>query len=434
MFRETISPGGGIYRRSAKSIPVSDEVKELLRIDATAVPPIELIRAMLKAPVDLLWNGGIGTYVKASNEQHADVGDRANDALRINANELRCRVVGEGGNLGFTQLGRIEYARRNGRINTDAIDNAGGVDCSDHEVNIKILLNAMVDAGDMTLKQRNQLLADMTDEVAQLVLKNNYLQTQALSLANAQAKNMLEVHARVLHDLEHTSGLDRSIEFLPTDEMLIERKNAGEGLTPPELAVILAYLKITLYDRLLASDLPDEPYLERTLANYFPTPLRASFRPAMSQHRLRREIVATEVANGMANRAGISFTLRMREETGASEADIARGYIIAREIFDLPELWSQIEALDSRVAADVQLAMLFDTRKLLERAVRWMLRNRPRPLSITRDVERHGLSLKHLGTTLASHIGEEERAAAQVKSGQLIEAGVSEDLATRIAL
>ncbi len=432
--RDLISPGGGVYRRSAKSIPLSAEARAALQVDAPALTPNELIRAMLTAPADLLWNGGIGTYVKASSEQNADVGDRANDAVRINAEQLRCRVVGEGGNLGFTQLGRIEFARRNGRVHTDAIDNSGGVDCSDHEVNIKILLNAVVGAGDMTMKQRNDLLVRMTDEVARLVLKNNYLQTQALSLANAQSREMLDVHSRLLRDLEHTGKLDRTLEFLPGEELLLERKNAGEGLTSPEFAVVLAYVKIGLYDRLLTSDLPDEPYLERTLANYFPTPLRESFSQAMSQHRLRREIIATEIVNGMVNRAGISFAFRLREETGAAEADIARAYVIVREIFALPDLWAQIEALDNRVAADVQLAMLLDTRKLLERTTRWILRNRPRPLSVADDVERYGPALDRLAATMTNHVGEEERTSAQGKADELIQTGVPEELAMRVAM
>ncbi len=432
--RTAISAGGGVYRRSAKSIPLSPEVRTLLGLEATALTPNALIRAMLKAPVDLLWNGGIGTYVKASNEQHADVGDRTNNALRIDGRELRCRVVGEGGNLGLTQLGRIEYARHGGHINTDAIDNSGGVDCSDHEVNIKILLNSVMASGDMTLKQRNELLVRMTDEVAQLVLKNNYMQSQVLSLGNAQAVSLLLAHGRLMHALEGQGKLVRALEFLPSDDLLQERKNAGEGLTRPELAVLLAYVKIDLYDRLLASDLPDEPYLERTLFEYFPSALRDGFAAAIRAHQLRRQIVATEVVNGLVNRAGITFVFRIREETGVAEAQIARAYIVAREVYELRALWRQIEALDNQVPNEVQQAMLLDVKKLLERSVRWIIRHRPSPLSVAGEVERYAASVNRLAATLEGHIGEEELAATQQRVEGLRQAGVHDDLSLRVAM
>ena len=271
--RSLISEGGGVYPRSAKSIRLSDQVKEALGIDADDLAPNDLIREILTAPVDLLWNGGIGTYVKASSETHADVGDKANDAVRLDARRLRCRVVGEGGNLGFTQRGRIEYALAGGRINTDAIDNVAGVNCSDHEVNIKILLDAAVAAGDITQKQRNQLLVAMTDAVAEQVRYGSYTQTQALSLALAQAASMVDVHARLITDLEQVAGLDREIEFLPTDEVINERKVSRQGLVAPELAVLMAHCKIHLYARLLDSDLPEDEYLGHDLERYFPAPL-----------------------------------------------------------------------------------------------------------------------------------------------------------------
>ena len=308
-------------------------MREALDVSAESLTPSELMSAILRAPVDLLWNGGIGTYVKAKSETHADVGDKANDALRVNGAELRAKVVGEGGNLGFTQRGRIEFALGGGRVNTDAIDNAGGVNCSDHEVNIKVLLDTVVAEGDMTVKQRNALLAEMTDAVAERVLRGSYTQTQALSLARAQAPAMLDVHDRVMRDLEAAGRLDRALEALPDAETVAERRTAGLGLTQPELAVVLAYAKITLYAALLESDLPEDSALDDELDLYFPAPLPERFGDVMRRHRLRREIVATRVTNDLIDRAGTTFVFRLREDTGASPADIARASIVAREVF-----------------------------------------------------------------------------------------------------
>ena len=356
--RELISEGGGIYPRTAKSIEITPQVREALEIDAERLTPSELIQAILRAPVDLLWNGGIGTYVKASFETHADVGDKANDAVRVDARTLRARVVGEGGNLGFTQRGRVEYAAGGGRINTDAIDNAGGVNCSDHEVNIKVLLDSVVDAGDMTVKQRNALLAEMTEAVAERVLRGSYTQTQALSLARAQAPAMLDVHDRMMRDLEAAGRLDRALEALPDSETVAERRQAGAGLTQPELAVVLAYSKITLYAELLETDLPEDQALGAELSRYFPAPLPERFGEQIAAHRLRREIVATRVTNDLVDRAGTTFVFRLREDTGAAAADIARAYAVARDVFDVRSLWADVEALDGQVAADVQYEML----------------------------------------------------------------------------
>src|SRR2546423_3177435 len=289
-----ISTGGGVFPRTAKRIPLSAEVRAAIDVDAEAVRPADLIRAILRAPVDLLWNGGIGTYVKASTETHGDAGDKTNDAVRIDATELRARVVGEGGNLGFTQRGRIEFALAGGHINTDAIDNSGGVDCSDHEVNIKILLDTVVADGEMTGRQRDRLLAEMTDEVAAMVLRDNYDQTGALATACAQAAPMGDVHAPYPPKLESDGGLDRAIEFLPSDEVLAQRRSAGAGLTSPEFAVLLAYTKIEVSSRLLASDACEDPWFLRELTAYFPAPLRHErFASAIARHPLRREIVAT---------------------------------------------------------------------------------------------------------------------------------------------
>ncbi|RMD62083.1 MAG: NAD-glutamate dehydrogenase, partial [Alphaproteobacteria bacterium] len=301
-----ISKGGGVFDRKAKSIKPTPEMKKLFGITEDRLTPNELIRAMLKADVELLWFGGIGTYVKAGHESHLDAGDRSNDAVRVNAGELRCKVIGEGANLGMTQRARIEYALAGGRLNTDFIDNSAGVDCSDHEVNIKILLGAVEAAGDMTRKQRNKLLVDMTDEVAALVLRDNYLQTQSLSVSSALGAHILDRLARYMRVLEKSGRLDRAIEFLPDDETIAERQAMGIGLTRPELAVLLAYAKITLYDELLSSDLPDDPDTEHELLSYFPTPLQERFADWIAQHRLRREIIATVMTNDIVNRVGIT--------------------------------------------------------------------------------------------------------------------------------
>ncbi len=361
------------------------------------------------------------------------MGDKANDALRVNGGDLRARVVGEGGNLGFTQKGRIEYALAGGRIYTDAIDNSAGVDCSDHEVNIKILLGAVVAAGDMTEKQRNELLADMTDDVARLVLRNNYRQTQALSLAVRQAPSMLGVHTRLIQQLEQTGRIDRELESLPSEEVLAERGAAGGGLVSPELAVLLAHAKIDLFDALVASDLPDDEYAAADLVRYFPRVLAERFRPQMDGHRLRRELIATYVTNSLVNRAGITFAFRLAEETGAGGADIARAYMVAREVFDLRALWTAIEELDSSIAADVQLDLLLEGRKLVERATRWLLRSRPRPLDIAAEIERFAAGAAFLAETLRGLLHGPDRTALEQSAAEYVSAGVPEELATRVA-
>ncbi len=431
--RSVLSAGGGIHPRSAKSIPLSPEAREALAIDTESLTPSELIAALLKAPVDLLWNGGIGTYVKARNESHADVGDRANDVVRVNGDELRCRIVGEGGNLGLTQLGRIEYAANGGRVNTDAIDNSGGVDCSDHEVNIKVLLNEVVSGGDMTGKQRNRLLEEMTGEVAELVLRNNYLQTQALSVAASQATSLLEVHSRLIRRLERDGELDREIEFLPGAEEIAERLAAQGGLFAPELAVLIAYVKLGLFQRLLASALPDEPFVVNELRAYFPSALRERYSGLIPAHRLAREIVGTVVANEMVNRCGITFTFRLGEETGADDADIARAYLAAREVYGMRGTWKAIEALDNAVGTDVQVSMLLETRKLVERSARWLLRNRPRPLDVARDVGHFAGGVTTLRGQLRDLVADSSRAAIDAAMGGLAGRGVPEDLALEVA-
>jgi glutamate dehydrogenase len=427
-----ISRGGGVFPRTAKSIALSPELGALIGIEAKRLTPTELIRALLRAPVDLLWNGGIGTFVKAAQETHAEVGDRATDAIRIDAEELRCRVVGEGGNLGLTQRARVAYALRAGRVTMDAIDNSAGVDCSDHEVNIKILLDAIVAEGDLTEKQRNALLADMADEVAELVLRDNYEQTQAISTSAAQAASMLDVHARYIHALEQTGSLDRALEFLPDDEALTERKAAGQGLTGPEFAILLSYTKIGLYEELLASDLPDDPHLADELERYFPTAVRQRFRARLARHPLRREIVAAQVTNSLVNRAGTTFVFRLAEETGASGPDIARAFAVAREIFDLRSLWQEIELLDGSVRAQTQLAMFLRARVLLERATRWLLRNQPRPLDIVATSTRFRAGTAALAGAADDVLCAADRDAAKRTAAQLVDDGVPAALAARI--
>ncbi|MFC0862813.1 NAD-glutamate dehydrogenase [Sphaerimonospora cavernae] len=382
--RSLISAGGGVWPRTAKSIPVSPQMRAALGIPdgVTGLAPNELISAILRAPVDLLWNGGIGTYVKAASESHAEVGDKANDALRVNGAELRCKVVGEGGNLGFTQLARIEVARSGGLINTDFIDNSAGVDTSDHEVNIKILLDQVVREGHVTAEQRNALFLDMTGEVGRLVLEDNHAQNVVLAAARAQAPEMLHIHARYVRRLERAGLLNRELEFLPSDKALAERRQAGLGLTGPEFAVLLAYTKLVVDGELLQSDIPDDPYLASWLVSYFPTALRERFRTYMDSHPLRREIITTGVVNDVVNFGGTSFVFRFTEETGASTSDIVRAYLVTREVFDLPGFVRQIESLDHDVDSATRLAMLFEARKLSERGTRWLLGNRRPPLDL----------------------------------------------------
>jgi glutamate dehydrogenase len=431
--RALISEGGGVWPRTAKSIPVSPQARALLGLDAERVTPNDLIRAILRAPVDLLWNGGIGTYVRSSEETDADVGDKANDGVRVPANELRCRVVGEGGNLGLTQRARVEYALAGGHINTDSIDNAGGVNCSDREVNVKILLGSVVAAGDMTLKQRDRLLADMTEEVAALVLRDVNRQAEALSLAVAQAPSMLDVHHRFIRHLEQVARLDRGLEALPDAEAFEQRRAARRGLTRPELAVLLAYGKITVFAALLDSDLPEDPYLSLDLGRYFPSALRERHADAMEGHRLRREIIATHVTNSMVDRAGVTFAFRMHEETGAAYADIARAYEVAREVYGMVAFWNAVEELDNHVAAQTQIEMLLDARKLIERATRWLLRNRRRPLDVAATVRDFAGGAADLSDALPGILVDGDRAAWDARVATLETAGAPRPLAAQAA-
>ncbi|MFE0459150.1 NAD-glutamate dehydrogenase [Kitasatospora sp. NPDC058965] len=437
--KSLISAGGGVFPRSAKSIQLSAQVREALGIEAAKLTPAELMKAVLQAPVELFWNGGIGTYIKAERETNADVGDKANDAIRVNGGQVRARVIGEGGNLGCTQLGRIEYAQTGGPagtggwINTDAIDNSAGVDTSDHEVNIKILLNQVVAEGDMTVKQRNALLAEMTDEVGTLVLRNNYAQNVVLANAVAQAHSMVNVHARMIGRLEADGLLDRQLEFLPGDKQLKERQQTGYGLTQPELSVLLAYTKITLADELLATELPDDPYFRSVLHLYFPTALRERFAEAVDNHPLRREIITTLIVNDTINRGGCTFAFRLREETGAGYEEIARTHTAARAVFGLENIWDEVEGLDNRVTAEVQTRMRLHARRLVERATRWMLNNRRQPLDIAGTIAFFQERVDQVWSSLPKPLRGEDLAWFQHVYGELVEAGVPETLATRVA-
>ncbi len=433
--RSVMSDGGGIFSRSAKSIPLTPQIQALIGESASSMAPLDLINALLKAQCDLLWFGGIGTYIKASSESHADVGDKANDGLRINGNQLGARVIGEGGNLGVTQLGRIEASRAGVKLNTDAVDNSAGVDCSDHEVNIKILLNKVVRDGDMTEKQRDELLAEMTDEVARLVLEDNYRQTQALTLTEQRGSEALEIQARFMRALEREGRLNRAVEFLPDDEEIENRLKTGGTLARPELCVILAYAKLAIFDAILDSFLPDDPYLERELFLYFPEVLRDRYQEAISSHRLRREIIATRLSNSIVNRGGPTLVSYIEEESGASVADIVRAYAAARDSFGLRVLWDAIDELDNRVDAALQTEMLQKIRQLLRRTILWLLANSGQPpeIDIEHTVSDFGPYLADLSDNLRDCLTETERDEFDAMRDHLTGAGVPEDLASRVA-
>jgi len=369
-----ISKGGGVFSRASKSIPISSEVKKILGIQDNFLAPNDLVRAILKAPVDLLYNGGIGTYVKATSESHADVGDKTNEFCRINGDELRCRVVAEGGNLGFTQLGRIEYALQGGLINTDFIDNSGGVDCSDHEVNLKILLNKEVLQGTLTEKKRNQLLASMTHEVSALVLQDNYNQALAMAIAVDHSAKLIGLYQNYLKELEDTHVLDRAVEFLPDNKKIVERKTAGQGLMSPELAVLLAYSKIHIKSEILKTDVTEDPYFSEILEKAFPAKICQLYGKSLQAHPLRREIIATYLSNQVVNEMGITFVYRMHIETGALVSDIIRAQFIAASIFKTQELQKLIDSPIGEISASMQHEILHHIRHLANLAARWFLR------------------------------------------------------------
>ncbi|HEX4186080.1 MAG TPA: NAD-glutamate dehydrogenase domain-containing protein, partial [Stellaceae bacterium] len=429
--RALISPGGGVFERSAKSIPISAEMKRAFAIDADTLTPAELIRQFLAAPVDLLWFGGIGTYVKAPHESHIEVGDRTNDALRIDGDKVRAKVVGEGANLAVTERGRVAYALAGGRINTDAIDNSAGVDMSDHEVNIKILLDRAIASDVLAAPEREPLLAGMADDVAGLVLRDNYLQGEALSVAEARGVAMLDRQMRLMRDLERSGRLDRALEFLPDDESLAARAAQRRGLVRPELAVLLAYAKMALYGELLASDLPDAVELAGELRGYFPAALRDRLAAQIAAHPLHREITATVVTNDLVNRAGMTFVDEMRTRTGRTAPEAARAYAIVRDVFDLKPLWTEIEALDNKVTAAMQIDMLLEIIGLIEHAAAWLLCNRR--LDLGREIARLAPSARSLAVLLAELLPKRDASLVAERAQRLREAGVPETLAARIA-
>ncbi|MGI9609825.1 MAG: NAD-glutamate dehydrogenase, partial [Acidimicrobiia bacterium] len=430
--RELISAGGGVFPRAAKSIALTPEIKIALGMkdEAESATPDDLIRAVLRAPVDLLWNGGIGTYIKASSETDLEIGDRSNDGVRIDATELRCKVIAEGGNLGVSQRGRVEFAARGGRINTDAIDNSAGVDCSDHEVNLKILLALAESEGDLTRKQRNQLLEAMADAVCSNVLDNNYSQNESLSAAQAQASGMVQVHTRVMAWLEREALLDRTVEALPSDAEMVERQDSGVGLTRPELAVLLAYTKNLLSERLAGSELVSDSACLLFLDDYFPSAVRESHQSLVADHPLRGELIATLVANHVVNRGGISMTPRLMEETSATESDIAIAHIAATLIFDLGALWTEVRTLDNLVPAAIQTQIHLAIRRLGERATRWLLRNEPQPIRVSDVVGRYAEGVRRLHERTAMM---DQPEYIRGEYDRYLEAGVPSEFAAKAA-
>jgi glutamate dehydrogenase len=439
--KDLISEGGGVFPRSLKSITLNDSIREALGIEdeVASVTPAELMKAILQAPVDLLWNGGIGTYVKAASETHAEAGDKANDQIRVDGHELRAECVGEGGNLGLTQFGRIEYAQTGcegsgGRINTDFIDNSAGVDTSDHEVNIKILLDKVVADGDLTEKQRNHLLSEMTDEVAQLVLRDNYEQNLSMANAAAHAPGLLHVHEDWMKRLERNGVLNREVEGLPSSRQVRRRLDRGEALTSPELAVLLAWTKIVLADELLASDLPDDPYLHIDLMGYFPTKMKEGFESQIVAHPLRREIIVTQVVNDLVNGAGMTFWPRLAGETGASAAELTRANFVAREIFASLELREELKTYDNKLDAEVQTRMRIEMRTLVERASRWLVNNRRPPLDSQATVDYFSETVQLVLVQLPELMTGRELTAFEERRDRLMAKGVPEYLASRVAV
>lgn len=429
---ELISKGGGVFERKAKSIPLSAEVRKRLEIKEEKLPPNELIRRILKAKIDLLWFGGIGTYVKSSQESHSEVGDRSNDSLRVNASELRCRVIAEGANLGVTQRGRIEFALAGGKINTDFIDNSAGVDCSDHEVNIKIALGEVVSAGHLRLQQRDALLQKMTGEVADLVLRDNFLQAQALSIMESQGPLLLEQQGRFIRRLEREGKLNRTIEFLPDDEVLAERRADRQGLTRPEIAILLAYSKITLFDELLDSDLPEDPLIAEDLLCYFPHPLRTAFRKALDRHRLRREIISTYVANSLVNRVGATFVDELAEKTRLFPSHIARAYAVTRNVFDLPAVWGEIEKLAKNVPTGVQMDLFLQVARLTRRATLWFLQNRKQPMDVAQTAAEFGPGVAALRSCGLEILAPSDRKSMERRIKGISDKGVPPALAEKV--
>ena len=434
-YNETlISKGGGVFSRQAKTIRLSNEARKLLDIDDVSLQPDELIRAILKMPVDLLWNGGIGTYVKASSEGHSDVGDRSNDAVRVNADELRCKVIGEGGNLGLTQRARVEYSLLGGRINTDFIDNSAGVDSSDREVNIKILMSEVVKRTGMTREKRNEILAAMTNDVAELVLRNNYLQTQAISISEILSPQRIDEVARLITDLERTGLLDRDLEFLPDEAEIEDRRNRKQGFTRPELAVVLSYAKIDLYNGLIESEESLTDFLKIDPQRYFPAKLRRRYADLIPEHRLSRQILATLVANDLVNRMGPAFVKRAQVDTGANIVTVARAYEVSRIICRAGPLWQEIESLDHEIPASAQMSMMFEISRTLRHACYWLIEQYGDDLDIVEAVERLKDGMTRIYSRSNTYLSQASRTRHDNAEQTWLKMGVPDKLANRMAL
>ncbi|WP_117235481.1 NAD-glutamate dehydrogenase [Vibrio maerlii] len=424
-----ISKGGGIFSRRAKSISLTPEIQKMIGTKKASMAPNELIKALLQMQVDLLWNGGIGTYVKSSQETHAEVGDRANDVLRIDGKDLNAKVVGEGGNLGMTQLGRIEYALKGGRVNTDFVDNVGGVDCSDNEVNIKIFLNTLVANGDLTIKQRNQILESMEDEVGDIVLDDAYCQSESISVTEQQGTAVVKEQVRFIHTMEKAGHLDRALEYIPDDETLFEREKQGFALTRPELSVLVAYGKMVLKEELVQPEIANDPYHAQQLFNYFPTELRRNYSQYFDNHPLRAEIISTALANQMVNEMGCNFVTRLQEETGASVVDIANAYAASREIFRLADIFDSIRKLDNIASTQAQYDMLTFVRRALRRLSRWLLRNRSSKMSVQELVDLYQSDVDIIIQGLDSMLVAEEVSEHDDQAMAWIEQGIDKDVA-----
>ena len=427
-----ISEGGGVFSRNAKSIVITEAMKQRFGITANRLAPNDLIRSMLRAPVDLVWNGGIGTYVKAVSENHGDVGDKANDPLRINGCEVQARVIGEGGNLGLSQLGRVELGLQGGALNTDFIDNSGGVDCSDHEVNIKILLNDVVASGDMTVKQRNTLLESMTDDVSELVLTNNYRQTQAISLAESEAVERLDEHRRFIEYLEAQGKLDRTIEFLPDNEALVERSANGKGLTRPELSLLISYSKADLKEALVDSPIIEDEYLARELNTAFPRSLVEQFPEETGRHRLRKEIIATQIANGLIDMMGITYVYRLHQTTGCTAPEVARAFSVSRDVFNMPRYWEMIESLDHKISCELQHKMMLALIKLVRRASRWFIRLKRQDLDAQECVSYYSPRVMEFLNCFTRYLTEPEQLDLKQAMQEMTDQGVPEELALMV--
>lgn len=430
---QLISKGGGVYPRTLKSISLTPEVQNVLDIKEDSLTPDQLIHAILKAPVDLLFNGGIGTYVKSARESHADVGDRANDHTRVNGQELRCQIVCEGGNLGLTQLGRVEFALNGGLLNTDFIDNSGGVDCSDHEVNLKILLNRVMQDNQLTLQSRNKLLSSLTSEIADLVLANNYNQALALSYAGFMASEDIAVHADYIKELQSQQILNRAIEYLPDNKELMERKAASNGLTRPELAVLLAYTKISLKEEILNSNLPENPYIAHQLVTAFPAVIAEQYGNALEQHQLRRDIIATQLANSLVNNMGITFVYRTQMETGASITAIIQAYTVATDIFSINELMEMIKSLDYKISQTEQFDMMKNLRKLIGLSTRWFLQNNRLAGELKPLIHAYANKIKVLEKLIPELMGGVTQNYLAALTEEFQTAGLPKEIATRIA-